>query len=125
MADTGILISLSSQQIPNFSLAIIDMVIKHLKHLSHCQNSFLTMFHSVHWGINPASKTLPPPLSCQAPPLNRQTAQAPLFLAITPSILVFREPPLKVGFFSEPPKYESFSSLIPSYLLKVTKFLLR
>ena len=31
--------------------------------------------------------------------------------------------PLKVGFFSEPPKYESFSSLIPPYFLKVTKFL--
>ena len=28
----------------------------------------------------------------------------------------------KVGFFSEPQKYWSFSSLIPSYLLKVTKF---
>ena len=30
--------------------------------------------------------------------------------------------PLKVGFFSEPPKYWRFSSLAPSYLLKVTKF---
>ena len=32
-------------------------------------------------------------------------------------------PPLKVRFFRESPKYYSFSSLIPSYLLKVTKFL--
>ena len=32
------------------------------------------------------------------------------------------EPPLKVRFFSEPPKY-CFPSLTPSYLLKVTKFL--
>ena len=33
-------------------------------------------------------------------------------------------PLLKVGFFNEPPKYQSFSSLTQSYLLKVTKFLL-
>ena len=32
-------------------------------------------------------------------------------------------PPLKVEFFTEPPKYYSFSSLTPSYLLKATKFL--
>ena len=31
--------------------------------------------------------------------------------------------PLKVQFLSEAPKYYSFSSLTPSYLLKVTKFL--
>ena len=55
-------------------------------------------------------------------PLNLQTVQAP-FLSNPPSILVFREPSLKVGFFSEPQKYQSFSSLTPSYLLKVTKFL--
>ena len=47
-------------------------------------------------------------------------------------MLVFRETPpprppslLKVGFFSEPPKYESFSPIIPSFLLKVTKFLVK
>ena len=55
-------------------------------------------------------------------PLNLQTVQAP-FLSNPPSILVFHEPSLKVGFFSEPQKYQSFSSLTPSYLLKVTKFL--
>ena len=32
---------------------------------------------------------------------------------------------LKVGFFSEPPKYWPFSSLAPSYLLKVTKFFVK
>ena len=53
--------------------------------------------------------------------LNLQTVQVP-FLRNPSSILVFREPSLKVGFFSEPQKYQSFSSLIPSYLL--TKFLL-
>ena len=58
------------------------------------------------------------------PPLNQQTVQALPFWAIPPTILVFREPlPLKVGFFSESPKYQRFSSLISSYLLIVTKFL--
>ena len=65
-----------------------------------------------------------PPLSFQAP-LKLANCPSPPFLGNPPSILVFREPlpSLKVGFFSEPQKYESFSSLIPSYLLKVTKFL--
>ena len=59
--------------------------------------------HSVHWGINPLK---PPP---------------PSFL---PSLPFLGNPPsLKVGFFSELPKYYSFSSLTPYYLLKVTKFL--
>ena len=34
------------------------------------------IFHRVHWGINPLSKTTST-LSCQAPPINRQTVQAP------------------------------------------------
>ena len=54
--------------------------------------------------------------------LNLQTLLAP-FLSNPLSILVFCEPFLKVGLFSEPQKYQSFSSLTPSYLLKVTKFL--
>ena len=33
--------------------------------------------------------------------------------------------PLKVGFFSERPKYQSFSSLTQSHLLKVTKLLVK
>ena len=33
--------------------------------------------------------------------------------------------PLKVGFLSEYPKHQSFSSLTPSYFSKVTKFLLK
>ena len=39
-------------------------------------------------------------------------------------IKVTCEQSLKVGSFSEPPKYLSFSSLTQSYLLKVTKLLL-
>ena len=57
-------------------------------------------------------------LCCQAPPppLNLQTVPTPLFKQPPP-------PPLKVGFLSECPKYQSFSSLTPFYLLKVMKFL--
>ena len=43
----------------------------------------------------------PLPLSCEAPsPLNLQTAQA-LFINYPLSMLVFREPSLKVEFFSK------------------------
>ena len=66
----------------------------------------------------------PPSLSWQAP-LN-QTGQAAPFKAISPITGFSWYPcplPLKVGSFSEPSKYWSFSSLITSYLLKVTKFL--
>ena len=35
--------------------------------------------------------------------------------------ILHHAPRLKVDFFSEPPKYGSFSSLIPCYLLKVTR----
>ena len=68
------------------------------------------------------SSKIPPPLSCQASPLNLQTIQAP-FLSNPPSILAFHEPFLKVGFFSEPQKSRGFSPLTQSYLQKVTKFL--
>ena len=43
------------------------------------------------------------PLFLAKLPSNVQTVQAP-FLGNCPSILVFREPPLKIVFFSEPPK---------------------
>ena len=52
-----------------------------VKEMKSCQQ------HSVHWGINPPSKT-PPSLSCQLPLLNLQTVQAPLF----------RQSPLYIGF---------------------------
>ena len=79
--------------------------------------------HSVHWGINPSPlKNTTPSFLPSWPPLNLQTVQVP-FLSNPSSILVFREPSLRVGFFSEPPKYQSFSFLTPSYLLKITKFL--
>ena len=55
-------------------------------------------------------------------PLKSANCPSPLFKQ-SPSTLVFHETSLKVGFFSEPQKYQSFSSLTPSYLLKATKFL--
>ena len=77
----------------------------------------------MHWGINPLLKNTTPSFLPSSPLLNLKTVQAPL-LNNPHSILVFRELSLKVGFFSEPQKYRSFSSsLAPSYLLKVTKFL--
>ena len=69
----------------------------------------------VYIGINP-----PPPLK------NTTTLfrQSPLYLGFSwtpPSPL----PHLKMGFFSETQKYLSISLLTPSYLLKVTKFLVK
>ena len=65
---------------------------------------------------NTSPSFLPSPL------LNLKTVQTP-FLSKPLSILVFREPSLKVGLFSEPQKYQNFSSVTPSYLLKVSEFL--
>ena len=81
--------------------------------------------HSLHWGINPSKNTTPPPLSCQVcPPLNFQTVKAPLFRH-PPLNWFFVTPPLKVEFFSDWQKYESVSSIMSSYLLKATKFLVK
>ena len=38
----------------------------------------IDLYHSVHWGINPSSKTPPPSfLPSPPPPLNRQTVHTP------------------------------------------------
>ena len=47
----------------------------------------------------------------------------PVFLDNIHLYIGFSRSPLKVGSFSVPQKYKSSSSLIPSYLLKVIKFL--
>ena len=68
-----------------------------------------------------------PTLSCQAPPpFNLQTAQAP-FLGNSPSISVFHElpPTPKCQIFQRTHKILKFSSLTPSYILKLTKFLVK
>ena len=63
------------------------------------------------------------PYFLPSPPLNRQTVQALTRQPPPPPPYIdFSWPPLKVGSFSEPPKYYSFLSLIPSYLKKITKF---
>ena len=67
-------------------------------------------------------KNTTPSFLPSSPPLNLHTVQVP-FLSNAPSILVFCEPSLKVGSSSEPQKYQSFSFLTPSYLLKITNFL--
>ena len=66
-------------------------------------------------GVSPPTLKNTPPLSSQAPslPLNLQTAQ-PLLFRQSPLYIGFLGPPspnLKVRFFSETPKYHSFSSL--------------
>ena len=71
----------------------------------------------------PPSKT-PSPLSCQAP-LKSSKCPSPPFPQFLPLHRFFCESPLKIEFFSEPQKYSSFSFLTPSYLLKITKFLVK
>ena len=76
----------------------------------------MVTLRSVHWCINPSLFLVKPPLklaNCPSPP----------FLGNPPLYIGFRDPPLKVGFFGESPKYLSFSSFTSSYFLKVTKFL--
>ena len=59
-----------------------------------------------------------------AKPSPHKSVNCPSPLFKQPSLyIVFCEPSLKVGFFSEPPKHQSFLSLTPSFVLKVTKFL--
>ena len=60
-------------------------------------------------------------------PLNWQTAQAPQFFRqlLPPLYWFFVKNLLKVKLFSEFPKYWIFSCLTPSYLLKITKFLVK
>ena len=81
-----------------------------------------TVFHSVHWGINLPSKTLPP-LSCQAPLKSAKCPGLP-FLGNSPLYIgFFMNPTLKIQFFSELQKYSSFSSLTQSYIPFKNKFL--
>ena len=62
----------------------------------------LFYIHSVHWGINPQPQT--PHLYYQAPYICKLSK--PPCLGNLPSVLVFCDPPLKVGFsvFSVNPK---------------------
>ena len=56
----------------------------------------IDLYHSVHWGINPSSKTPPPSFLPSPPPLNRQTVHTPppLFRQSHPLYWFFMNPPL-------------------------------
>ena len=64
-----------------------------------------------------------------SPPFNLQTVWAPSppppFRQSHLYFFFCELPLLKIGFFSEPQKYQSFSSLNPPYLLKVSKLLVK
>ena len=83
-----------------------------------------SLSHSVHL---PPSKTLAPSFlpSTFPLPLYWQTVQTspPLFReSPPPTILVFRDTPLKVGIFGEPQKYQGFSSItVPEFLVKISQ----
>ena len=80
-------------------------------------------FYSIVCIYHPPRSKTPPPFFLPSPLL--KLFKHPLFRQSPPTMFVFREPlspSLKVIVFSELPKCLSFSSLIPSYLLKVTKF---
>ena len=82
------------------------------------------LHHSVHWGINPSPQTPPPFLA--KPPYESANCPSPSFL---------ENPSLYIGFLStSPPKSQIFQwtrimlkffILTPSFLLKVTKFLVK
>ena len=73
-------------------------------------------------GYQTPSKT-PLLLSCQA---HFKSSNCPSPLLGSPLYISFLEtPPLKLGFFSERPKYQCFSFLTLSYLLKVTKSIVK
>ena len=85
------------------------------------------IFHSVHWGINPPPPSKTPPSSfLPRPPLKLANCASPFFLGNPPpSLYIFLWAPLKLRFFSEPPQNYRFWSLIPSYVLKLIKFLVK
>ena len=65
------------------------------------------------------------PVFLDTPP-SLKSVQALLFLGNSPLYIgFFVNPPLKIRFFSVPQKCSSFSSLTPSYLVKITKFLVK
>ena len=82
----------------------------------------------VHRGINPPFENTTP-LSCKAPsprpPPHLKTVQAAPLQAIPPIFWFFVNPPPPLEFFRELHKYKSFLSFTSSYLLKVTKCLVK
>ena len=75
---------------------------------------------------SPSSKSPLHSFSPSSPPRLKSTncpSLAPLIRQIPHLYCFFVNTPLKVRFLSESPKCSSFSSLLPFYLLKVTRFL--
>ena len=87
------------------------------------------LLHSVHWGINPTSN--PPTNFLPSYPLNLQTVQVSLTLfrqsPPPPIYWFFVKPPSKTRIFpwTPTPNLLKFFIFTPSYLLKVTKFLVK
>ena len=78
----------------------------------------------MHWGCQLSLKNPTPSFLRSPPPLKSAKCPSLPFLGNFPLLIgFFVNRPLKIRFFSEPQKYSSFSSLTPSYLLKITKFL--
>ena len=77
--------------------------------------------------INPLQKHHTPLVKAPPPPSKKicKLSKAPFLCNSLYIYIFFLWTPLKLGFFCEPPKYSSFSSFSPSYLLKVTKFLVK
>ena len=86
---------------------------------------YVNIEHSVHWVSPPISKSPPHSFLPTSPLRSTNCPTRSPFRWLHPSILFFCEHPLKVGIYSESPKCWSFSSLTPSYLLKVTRFLVK
>ena len=76
-------------------------------------------------GVSTLLKNTPPPSFLSSPPLNWQTVQALCFRQAPLYIRFSWTPPLKVGFSVKPQNNKSFSSITPSYIVKVTKLLVK
>ena len=78
----------------------------------------------MHWGINPNPTQLPSFLPSPAP-FKSANCPRPLFIGNPSFILFFHETPSKTWIFPWTQKILKFFILTPSYLLKVTKFLVK
>ena len=84
-----------------------------------------TSDHSVHWGINPPSKT-PTPLSCKAPLKSANCPSPPPLGNPLPLYWFFtKAPPPKNQIFQSTPKILKFFILHPILSFKITKFLVK
>ena len=78
----------------------------------------------MHW-VSTSPLKISTPLFLANTPLNWKTVQTPLFRRPQPSILVFCENPPKSRIFQLIPKILKFFAGTPSYLIKVSRFLVK